>query len=173
MKNTFAKLFVLAVTSYATMYSYGQVGTNGDRTVESTFEGALLLVKPTAAPYRLGFPMLMSVAITNVSHEDIGGVYTRPETDDYRVSVFAANGTPVPSPPPFVGGGMVSRIQFVLKPGESTSTKVDLSRLTHIEVEGIYYLRISRRISTWDSGFIISDKVKINVVAPSSAKPEK
>jgi hypothetical protein len=83
--------------------------------------------------------------------------------------VLDANGTPVRAPDPDRGNGIISGYQNTIKPRQTDSMKVDLANFIHIESEGIYYLAIARRIATrrseaWKSAFVVSDKIKINVV---------
>ncbi len=169
MKNTFTKLVVLAVVSYAMTRCYGQDGTSRVQASESTFKGALIMVKPTQETYRLGTPMPLSIVITNISSADMRLVGTEPSTDDYQVSVYSAAGVPmansatVGSDTPRMNG-VRSRSILTMKPEQSVSMTLDVAELTHIEREGTYYLTIARRMLTWDSGFLMSDKVKIKVV---------
>jgi hypothetical protein len=164
MKNTFLGLFFFAVICCATPPSYGQDRTNQAGTDQRIFKGALLLVNPSESPYRLGSPMPASITITNIGQADIHGVYTSFFEEDYRVSVYSADGRLLRSPATVLSDKPRSRSEFTIKPGESRSTTLDLTRLTHIDEGGTYYLTIARRIATWDSGFVVSDKIKINVV---------
>jgi hypothetical protein len=169
MKNAFATMFVLAVMSYAMMPSYGQDGTNRAEALESNFKGVLIIVKPTEEPYRVGSPMIASITITNVSKEDIIVLHTRPPTEEYRISVFSDDGTPIRAPATVGDNGMRSGYQRTIISGQSDSMKLDLANFIHIENAGVYYLIIERHIATqWDTKwvprFVASDRIKIKVV---------
>src|SRR5882724_1207621 len=133
MKNAFATVFVLASMSYALSHSNGQDATNRIAAGESPFKDALIIVKPTQDSYRLGSPMPLSVTVTNISPADILVMPTLPERDDYRVSVFSADGTRVPGPPDIVHNGITSVGQLTITPGQSESRNLDLAKLTRIE----------------------------------------
>jgi hypothetical protein len=137
-------------------------------TVENGLKGALIFVEPNEKSYPLGAQMLVSISITNASEKEIRLVDTEPKQDDYGVSAYLADGTPVRSPTavvgdPSVSNGVRSRSVLVIGPRQSVSMTLDLAKFTHFEKEGTYYLTVARRIATWDSGFIVSDKVKIDV----------
>jgi hypothetical protein len=172
MKTVFAKIFILAVMSYAMIRSYGQGGTTQVQAVDSSFKTALILVRPTEAFYRLGSPMTASITVTNISQNEILVMYTLPEFVDYRVSVASAEGIPVTGPARIGGNGLASSRQVKIEPGSSDTTKIDLAQFTHIQVAGMYYLTVARRIyypatsgrrGSWDYGFAVSDRVTINV----------
>jgi hypothetical protein len=112
--------------------------------------------------------MLVSVSITNTSQERIRLEQTIPDIDDYRISLYAADGTPVRSNDIVrTDMGMMNDFKthttLRIGPLQSISLTLDLTKWVRIEKEGTYYLAIAHRIGTWDSGFIVSDKVKIEV----------
>jgi hypothetical protein len=170
MKRAVANLIILIIISCVMPKCYAWDDSNRVDATQSTFMGALIVVKPMRDNYHLGAPMLVSISITNISKEEIRLVDTNPEEDDYHVSLYSSGGTLVRSSTTesqadrSTLGNAKSRSILTIGPGQSVSKSPDLRKSVHIETEGIYYLIVTRRILTWDSGFVVSDKVKIEVV---------
>jgi hypothetical protein len=168
MRSALTTLILLSILGYAAKGNAWNI-TDEVYTVENGLKGALIFVKPAEKSYRLGGQMLVSISITNASEKEIRLVDTEPKQDDYRVSAYLADGTPVRSPTTVVSdtsmsNGARSRSVLVIEPRQSVSMTLDLAKFTHFEKEGAYYLTVARRILTWDAGFVVSDKIKIDVV---------
>jgi hypothetical protein len=119
----------------------------------------------------------MSITVTNTGNRSIFLMDSLSETVDYRIAVFSLDGTAATTATAIAIDpskmGPSSAIQIQIKPGQSASKNIDLARFIRFDAEGAYYIMIRRSLWVPEEASIVSGKVKINVVAPHSAKPEK
>jgi len=155
---------------------FGLDSTNPRNWSRHKYEGALISVKPTQDKYRMGVKMLVSVTITNISNKaiTIGVNNTIPELD-YLFLLYYTNGTTVKEPD--VSEGIMwqklragtfdipsSRGGMTIPENQSVVEAVNVLPSLKIEKAGTYYLRTARGVSGSTNLWLVSDKVKIEVV---------
>lgn len=177
--------FAVLMVGLTIMGWYASGDTNQVELTRSTFKGAILTVKMVQKGFHLGKPIGVSASLENVG-PDMLRVSVSKDCEDVRAWLYDSKGALVTfadkcpdisvnreteeiftrtgiTPPPkdaFVG----SRAGIYVPPGDSISRSVNLQQMIPIKQIGIYYLVLAQRITSWERGYVVSNKVKFEVV---------
>ena len=134
------------------------------------FRGVSVSVRASKAKYSRGEPIPLTLTIYNAGRQEVRLVVAD-RMATYRLIAFDASGTAVAKSDLVVAAeestatpGIITRSVTVVPSGEKTQENVEAAQFLKFNQKGVYNVIVTRKILTWEEGFLVSNPIRVEVV---------